>query len=65
MQTAEYFLFLSLDLLLLTVSDRKCVGFSLILLCKNRFGFRSEVAKSKKSIVGGCPALQLKLQVLL
>ena len=40
----------SLDLLLLTVSDRKCVGFSLILLCKSRFGFRTELAKSKKSI---------------
>ena len=42
----------SLDLLLLTVSDRKCVGFSLILLCENRFGFVSELAKSKKSIIG-------------
>ena len=40
----------TLDLLLLAVSDRKRVGFSLILLCKNRFGFRSELAKSKKSI---------------
>ena len=38
-----------IDLLLLAVSDRKRVGFSLILLCKNRFGFRSELAKSKKS----------------
>ena len=41
---------LRIDLLLLAVSDRKRVGFSLILLCKNRFGFQSEVAKSKKSI---------------
>ena len=43
-----------LDLLLLTVSDRKCVEFSLILLCKNRFGFRSELAKSKKLMLISC-----------
>ena len=40
----------SLELLLLTVSNRKCKRFSLILLCKNRFGSRSELAKSMKSI---------------
>ena len=39
--------------MLLSVSDRKCVGFSPILLCKNRFGFRTELAKSKKSILLG------------
>ena len=42
---------LTIELLLLTVPDRKCVGFSLILLCKNRFGFPSELAKIKKSNV--------------
>ena len=41
----------TLDLFLLAVSDRKRVGFPLILFCKNRFGFRSELDKSKKSIV--------------
>ena len=40
---------LTIDLLLLTVSDRKCVEFSMIVLRKNRFGFRSELAESKKS----------------
>ena len=44
-----------IDLLLLTVPDRKCVGFSLILLCKNRFGFPSELAKSKKYNTTGQP----------
>ena len=37
----------TIDLLLLAVTDRKRVGFSLILLCKNRFGFQSELAESK------------------
>ena len=40
-----------IDLLLLTLSHRKRVGFSLVLLCKNRFGSQSELAKSKKSNV--------------
>ena len=40
---------LTLNLLLLTVPDRKCVGFSLIFLCKSRFGFRTELGKSKTS----------------
>ena len=35
---------LEIDLLLLTVSDQKCAGFPLILLCKNHSGSRSEVA---------------------
>ena len=39
----------TIDLLLLAVSYRKRVGFSMIFHCKNRFGFRSELAKSKKS----------------
>ena len=38
----------TLDLLLLAVSDRKRVGFSLILLSENRFGFRSELAQKQK-----------------
>ena len=49
-------------LLLLAVSGRKRVGFSLILLCKNRFAFRSELAKSKKSIV---PSESVTLQSLI
>ena len=55
---------LTLDLLLLAVSDRKRVGFSLILLCKNRFGFRSELAKSKKSIHSGFPITEMIEQTL-
>ena len=34
---------------IVTVSDRKRVGFSMILFCKICFGFRSELVKSKKS----------------